>query len=101
MFQVRQHLNEAYPNKWIGRGGPVSWPARSPDLTSLDFFLWGFIKEKIYSGLPVADLEDLKQKIRNAFLTITPEMLRNVSRNFQRRILLCRDKNGEHFEHLL
>lgn len=34
---VRQHLNENYP-QWIGRGGPVAWPPRSPDLTPLDFF---------------------------------------------------------------
>ena len=24
---------------WIGRGGPVAWPPRSPDLTSPDYFL--------------------------------------------------------------
>ena len=36
---VRNHLNVAYPNRWIGRGGPVPWPARSPDLTPLDYFL--------------------------------------------------------------
>lgn len=37
--QVRNHLNEAFGERWIGRGGPVSWPARSPDLNPLDFFL--------------------------------------------------------------
>lgn len=35
---VRRHLNTEFPNKWIGRGGPVGWPARSPDLTKPDFF---------------------------------------------------------------
>ena len=34
---TRQHLNRTFPEKWIGRGGPVPRPARSPDLTSLDF----------------------------------------------------------------
>jgi hypothetical protein len=24
--------------RWIGRGGPISWPPRLPDITSLDFF---------------------------------------------------------------
>ncbi|KAJ4428699.1 hypothetical protein ANN_25692 [Periplaneta americana] len=32
------------PGKWIGRRGAVEWPARSPDLTPLDFFLWGHLK---------------------------------------------------------
>ncbi|GBM88486.1 hypothetical protein AVEN_269361-1 [Araneus ventricosus] len=29
------------PDRWIGRGGPVLWPPRSPDLTPLDFFPMG------------------------------------------------------------
>ncbi|KMQ82211.1 hypothetical protein RF55_23784 [Lasius niger] len=29
----RQWLNIHYPDRWIGRAGPVAWPARSPDLT--------------------------------------------------------------------
>lgn len=36
--RVTQFLNESFPNRWIGRGGPISWPARSPDLNPLDFF---------------------------------------------------------------
>ncbi|XP_008185485.1 uncharacterized protein LOC103310101 [Acyrthosiphon pisum] len=35
---VRQHLNKIFPNRWIGTNGAVPWPARSPDLTPLDFF---------------------------------------------------------------
>jgi hypothetical protein len=31
--------NHNYPGRWIGRGGPVTWPARSPDFTPLDFFM--------------------------------------------------------------
>ena len=36
---VRHFLNETFPNRWIGRDGPTSWPPRSPDITPLDFFL--------------------------------------------------------------
>jgi hypothetical protein len=32
-------LNEKFPNVWIGRGGPIHWPPRSPDLTPMDFFV--------------------------------------------------------------
>ncbi|KAJ8944850.1 hypothetical protein NQ318_012999 [Aromia moschata] len=31
-----------FPNRWIGRCGSVEWPTRSPDLTSLNFFLYDF-----------------------------------------------------------
>ncbi|KOC66199.1 hypothetical protein WH47_07268 [Habropoda laboriosa] len=30
-----------FPNKWIGRGGPINWPSRPPDLNPWDFYFWG------------------------------------------------------------
>ncbi|XP_026828441.1 uncharacterized protein LOC113562655 [Ooceraea biroi] len=47
---ARNKLNEKFANRWIGRGGPVGWPARSPDLTPLDFFLWGILKDMVYTS---------------------------------------------------
>jgi hypothetical protein len=29
---VQEILDNQYPQRWIGRGGPHHWPARSPDL---------------------------------------------------------------------
>jgi hypothetical protein len=26
-------LDETFPGRWVGRGGPTAWPPRSPDLT--------------------------------------------------------------------
>ena len=46
-MRVRRYLDRQFPNSWIGRGGPVAWPARFPDLNQLDFFLWGLFK-KLY-----------------------------------------------------
>jgi hypothetical protein len=28
------------------------WPSRSPDLTSVDYFLWGYLKECVYKNKP-------------------------------------------------
>lgn len=39
---VRQYLSEVFPGRWIGRRGSIEWPARSPDLTPLDFFMGSF-----------------------------------------------------------
>jgi hypothetical protein len=33
----RDVLNNAYYDRWIGRGGPTAWSPRSPDLNTLDF----------------------------------------------------------------
>ena len=62
-------LNECFSQQWIGLGGPTAWPPRSPDLTRIDFFYWGYIQDIIYST-PVADLEDLHQKIIAACATV-------------------------------
>jgi len=43
---VREYLNESFPNRWLGRGGP--WPRRSPDLTPLYYYLWGHMKTLVY-----------------------------------------------------
>ena len=37
--EVREWFDRNFPNKWIGRNGPVLWPPRSPDLNPCDFFM--------------------------------------------------------------
>jgi hypothetical protein len=44
---------------------PTAWPPKSLDLTPLDFFAWGFIKDVVYSR-KFRDLADLKQRIIEA-----------------------------------
>ena len=46
---VMQHLNDTYPTRYISRGSTINWPPRSPDLTPLDFCLWGLMKSEVYS----------------------------------------------------
>lgn len=38
---VTEYLQQQFPGRWMGTNGPVLWPARSPDLTPLDFFYGG------------------------------------------------------------
>jgi len=47
--EVRNFLNYHFPGRWVGRGGPHNWPARSPDLSPLDNCVWGWMKELVYS----------------------------------------------------
>ena len=41
---VKNWFNRQYSQRWVGRGGPISWPLRSPDLTPLNFYLWSTLK---------------------------------------------------------
>lgn len=96
---VKDFLNDTFPNRWIGRGGPVRWPARSPDLTSLDFYLWGYIKDVVYRNAPTTR-DDMKERIRNACNIPRNVLLRTVT-HFERRIQYCQRVNGATFEHLI
>jgi hypothetical protein len=42
-------LQEFFGKRIVGHG---LWPQQSPDLTLRDFFLWGFLKERVYLNNP-------------------------------------------------
>ena len=46
-LNVMQHLNDTFPNRWIGRGSTANWPPRSPDRTPLHFCLFGWMKSEV------------------------------------------------------
>jgi len=86
-----------FPHRWIGRDGSTSWPPRSPDITLLDFFLWGYVKDKLFST-PVPDIRNLKARITDAFATITEDMLGNTWREIDCRLDVLRATKGAHIE---
>jgi hypothetical protein len=55
-------LREMFPERLISLRGDMGWPARSPDLSPCDFFLWEYLKEKVFKHRP-RSLEDLKERI--------------------------------------
>ncbi|KAJ8958843.1 hypothetical protein NQ318_019606 [Aromia moschata] len=52
---VREYLNEQLTGRCIGRGNdaPISWPPRSPDSNPCDFFIWGDLKQNVYSHVVI------------------------------------------------
>ena len=97
---VRNWLNDNFPDRWIGRSGPVAWPPRSPDLSPLDFFFWGYLKSRVYINRP-RTLVELKDAIVRETATISAGMLSNVLREFEARIGHCVVAGGQQFENLI
>lgn len=95
--ETLQYLEEYFVDRTISKD---LWPPRSPDLTPLDFYLFGCLKNKIFKNRP-QDLQQLERAIQEEINNITAEELQRVFGNLQRRINICLDKNGEHFQHLL
>lgn len=99
---VQDHLNNTFGDRWIGRGGPVAWPARSPDLTPLDFYLWGHMKSLVYSTEVESEM-DLVARIVAAAAVIQEDVqvFEAVRRSMDQRFRLCNRNEGQHFENLL
>ncbi|GFU62335.1 DUF4817 domain-containing protein [Trichonephila clavipes] len=99
---VREHLDRTFPNRWNGRGGPVAWPPRSPDLSPLDFFLWCAMKGLVYDT-PVVSEMDLVARISIAAARIRemPGVFEDVRQSMSRRCRACIHANGRNFEHFL
>ena len=66
---VTDVLNERFPDAWIGRGRPIPWPPRRPDLSPLDFFLWGYIKNIVYAE-KIRNIQHLQERITSAIETV-------------------------------
>ena len=98
---VRNYLDETFADTWIGRGGSINWPARSPDLNLLDFFLWGHVKGQVYSRDLPRDENDLRARINAAMATVTEDMLDSAVQSLIVRARKCIEVGAGAFEHLL
>lgn len=88
-------LQTKFPGRVISRFGDQHWPPRSCDLTPMDFFLWGYVKEKVYANKPET-VEHLKEEIRRVIGEIQKHLCENVIQNFNNRITLCHRFRGGH-----
>ena len=48
-INARALLDSEFPNRWIGRRGTIEWPPSLPDLTPMDFFFRGTVKDKVFA----------------------------------------------------
>ena len=76
-------VRAAFPNHVISRVGDLPWPPRSPDFSMCDFYLWGFLKSRVYAGKP-RTLGELKTAIRENIKKIGEETLVKVEANFRK-----------------
>ena len=96
-----QRDGATFRDRWMGHLGPIPWPARSPDLNPLDFFLWGHLKTLVYATT-VDHVDDLPRIVDGCnTIRITPGLLERVRQSMLRRCQLCLQEGGPQFEGLL
>ena len=65
------------------KGDDYDWPPRSPDLTQLDYYLWGYLKSKVYIDKPWT-LAQLKTNIEREIAVIPRATLEKVIENAEK-----------------
>jgi len=73
------------------------WPPWLPDLSPCDFFLWDYLRAKVYSPIP-KNLEDLKANIRREILLISKNTLTATFLEMQKRLKKVIEFHGGHVE---
>ena len=93
MAEIQSFLGDRVISKGL-------WPPRSPDLTPPDYFLWRYLKGRIYQNEP-RTIDALKANITKEIQAVTPDLLARTFQNMARRVQFCLDANGGHFQHML
>ena len=73
----------------------VPYTLRARSKCPCDFFLWGYLKEKVFRHRP-RSLEDLKERIEQEIDSIPPELTRRLMKNFRKRLQQCVANDGRH-----
>ena len=94
-FLYKQFLVAALSPKILATETP-----RALDLTPLEFYFWGAMKNKIYCSNPRA-INELKKNITDYIQKIDDTVLKDVFRNTNTRATKCTEAGGGHFQHLL
>lgn len=90
-----RYLQQKFPGRVVSKNGDIDWPPRSPDLTPPDFFLWGYLKSKVYNSKP-RTIAELKNNIRTEMANISTETLEKVMENAQKRAFFAIKNKGGH-----
>ena len=91
---VGEWFDEKFPGRWIGSRGPFDWPARSSDLTSCDFFLWGYLKDIVLKE-PCTSIMQLQNRIQEVCTGIAKAMCRKVRHSMAQRLRHYLGKDGQ------
>ena len=93
-------LRPVFEDRIISHRADVVWLPRSCDLTPLDYYLWGAVKDKSYAGKPET-IEALKDNIREAIDEIQLHTSDNVLKNWTDRVGYFTASRGSHLNEII
>jgi hypothetical protein len=91
-------MSHHYPQ--YNNNGGYFWPPLSPDLNPCDFFLWGYLKEKLFASRP-QNLTDMRTRIVQLCSEIEEDLCCKVVRNMHTCLEEVVRHDGGHIEHVM
>jgi len=85
----KEHLAQFWPSDW--------WPPSSPDLSPLDYGIWGYVESKA-CATPHASVEALKSSIEKEWTDMSMDYVIKVCKAFRPRLEAMIEAEGGHFE---
>ena len=93
-------LRPVFEDRIISPGDDVIWPPRSCDLTPLDYYLWGDVKDKCYAD-KLETIDALKNHTREAVGEIQLHTINNVLKNSTDRVRYYMASRGSHLNEII
>ena len=91
-------LRPVFKDRIISRRADVVWPLRSCDLTLLDYYLWGALKDKCYADKPET-IDAIKDN--EAIGEIQLHTIDNVLKNWTDRVGCCLASRDSHLNEII
>ena len=83
-------LTGEFGQHFISRLGPVSWLPRLHELTTLDYFLWGYVKADTFEDKFEAFIREISAKV-----------LERLRQNWTKRMDHVRHSFGQHLHEII
>uniref|UniRef100_A0A0N5C215 Transposable element Tc3 transposase n=1 Tax=Strongyloides papillosus TaxID=174720 RepID=A0A0N5C215_STREA len=97
-IETMSHLKSIFGRtNSVSRNSDLKWPARSPDLNPLDFYLWRRLKDLVSKNRSET-IEILKTQITDAIRNISVDELERVYISFVSRLVRCIEAGCGYFE---
>ena len=97
---VLDFVGQKFRNRVISRRSPIPWPPYSPDLSPLDFFLWGWAESHVRRIKP-SSISELKTAVEEVIGSVPEDFVRAAAANVRKRCEACLTASGGHFEYFL
>jgi hypothetical protein len=104
--EVLEFLHSKFQQRIVSNRFPqqfqcgFSWPPCSPDLNPCDYFLWGYLKDKVFSSA-LRTPPELNKRIKESCAHVRSGMLTSAVQNFVLRRQAVRESQGAHIEHVI